>query len=190
MTCIVGLVDKDDVWIGGDSAGVTNQSFVESRADKKVFRNGEFVMGGAGSFRLLQILQYEFKPPYHASEKDNHHYMVTDFVKKLREVCLRVAYLESDKGVESADGTILVGYRGELFGVFGNSFQIAKYHRPYMAMGSGREVAIGSLYTSLLTRRLYATRDDMHIALDASAEFTAFVRFPYTILKVQETHNV
>jgi hypothetical protein len=38
MTCIVGLVDKGDVYIGGDSAGVAGLS-LSIRADEKVFGN-------------------------------------------------------------------------------------------------------------------------------------------------------
>ena len=42
MTCIVGLVEKGNVYIGGDSAGVGGYSLTV-RADRKVFRNGDFV---------------------------------------------------------------------------------------------------------------------------------------------------
>jgi hypothetical protein len=51
MTCIVGLVDGGRVWLGGDSAGVSGWDLTV-RADRKVFRNGPYVMGFTTSFRM------------------------------------------------------------------------------------------------------------------------------------------
>lgn len=62
MTCIVGLVDKGSIYMGGDSAGVAGLS-VTTRADEKVFLNGPFIMGFTTSFRMGQILRYKFVPP-------------------------------------------------------------------------------------------------------------------------------
>ena len=62
MTCIVGLVHEGVVYIGGDSAGVAGLSLVV-RADEKVLRNGDFLMGFTTSFRMGQLLRYKLDPP-------------------------------------------------------------------------------------------------------------------------------
>ena len=51
MTCIVGLIDGRRVWMGGDSAGVSGLD-ITVRADAKVFRNGDFLIGFTSSFRM------------------------------------------------------------------------------------------------------------------------------------------
>ena len=50
MTCIVGVAHKGAVYIGGDSAAVAGWALT-CRADHKVFKNGDFVMGFTTSFR-------------------------------------------------------------------------------------------------------------------------------------------
>jgi 20S proteasome alpha/beta subunit len=44
VTCIVGIAQDNQVTIGGDSAGVGGYS-LQLRADTKVFRTGNYVMG-------------------------------------------------------------------------------------------------------------------------------------------------
>ncbi|WP_245320978.1 hypothetical protein [Bradyrhizobium sp. NAS96.2] len=61
MTCIVGLVDKGQVFIGGDSAGVNAERLaLVVRNDRKVFRNGDFVMGFTSSFRMANFSHSNF----------------------------------------------------------------------------------------------------------------------------------
>lgn len=54
MTAIVGLVEKGNVYIGGDSAGVAGLS-ISIRGDEKVFKVGPFIMGFTSSFRMRAI---------------------------------------------------------------------------------------------------------------------------------------
>ena len=75
MTCIVGLVHEGVVYIGGDSAGVAGLSLTV-RADEKVFRNSDFLMGFTTSFRMGQLLRYSLKPPRRHPDDDIHQYMV------------------------------------------------------------------------------------------------------------------
>ena len=79
MTCIVGLLHDNSVYIGGDSAGVADYSLTV-RADEKVFVNDGFIMGFTKSFRMGQLLRYCFKPPPYHPDSDLDEYMVKDFV--------------------------------------------------------------------------------------------------------------
>ena len=55
MTCIVGLIHEDKVYIGADSAGAANGN-ITIRKDKKVFKVGEFIFGCTSSFRMIQLI--------------------------------------------------------------------------------------------------------------------------------------
>ncbi len=84
MTCIVGLVNKGRTYLGGDSAGVSGLD-ITVRKDKKVFSNGEFVMGFTSSFRMGQVLQYDFVPPEVDDDDDEDlmRYMVKKFIPEV-----------------------------------------------------------------------------------------------------------
>lgn len=87
MTAIAGIVEDGKVWIGGDSAGVGGTS-LSTRADPKVFKNGEFVFGYTGSFRSGQLLEHSFHPPVPLENESGMAYMVKQFIPGVKS-CLK-----------------------------------------------------------------------------------------------------
>lgn len=144
MTCIVGIEHEGHVIIGADSAGVAGHQ-ISARADTKVFRNAEYVMGFTSSFRMGQLLRYSLVPPL-PHDWDIDRFMSTDFVNAVRD-CLRDGgYARNDSGNESG-GTFLVGIRGQLYRI-DSDFQIGRTLDRYDAAGCGEDFALGSLHTS------------------------------------------
>lgn len=123
MTCIVGYTDKDNVFIGGDSAGVGGYS-LQIRGDKKVFRNKDFIFGFTSSFRMGQILRYDFEPPEQSVKKSIYKYMVSDFIKEVRNQLRKGGFLNKENLVESG-GTFIVGYKKQLF-IVEDDFQVVQ----------------------------------------------------------------
>ena len=73
MTCIVGYLDKETVYLGGDSAGTDGNYSQHIRKDKKVFQNGPFIFGFTSSFRMGQILMSSrFKPWRQKAEQSDY----------------------------------------------------------------------------------------------------------------------
>ena len=62
MTCIVAIKHDNEIWMGGDSAAFRDDERT-NRADEKVFKNGDFLLGYSGSFRVGQLIRYAFNPP-------------------------------------------------------------------------------------------------------------------------------
>lgn len=182
MTCIVGVEKDGHVWIGGDSAGVNGSLNIHTRRDEKVFKKEEFVMGFTTSFRMGQLLRYEFEPPDHSSKKDEMGYLVGPFVDAMRECFRASGYLQREDTLQEYGGTFLLGYRGKLYQIC-DDFQIAHTFDGYAAVGCGQDVALGSLY---------ATRDEhdpvkrLTAALEAAAHFSAGVRAPFNIVTTKE----
>ena len=58
MTCVVGLIEDNTIYLGADSLGSNGHSKSEYRFPK-VFQNGDFLIGYTSSFRMGQMLQYE-----------------------------------------------------------------------------------------------------------------------------------
>lgn len=177
MTCIVGIIDKGKVIIGGDSAGVSGLN-VELRKDKKVFKVGEFVIGCTTSFRMIQLLQFSFKPPKKYDDTDIFEYMCTSFVRELRRLFKEGGFAEVDKSVEKG-GTFLVGWKDRLFCI-DSDFQVAEVEQGHDSVGCGASFALGAL--DILKSYDYEGLHKVERALVVATYRSGGVRPPYTIL--------
>ncbi|AVX04326.1 hypothetical protein MXMO3_01801 [Maritalea myrionectae] len=177
MTCIVGLVENGDIYIGGDSAGVSG-SLMTVRKDPKVCRVGDFIIGFTSSFRMGQLLAHSFEPPKHYDETDLYDYMVTSFVDAVRDCLKRGGFARVDSSAEEG-GTFLVGYKGRLFEIE-SDYQVGEALSGYAACGCGREVALGALFATNGQK----PKDRIKTALEAAASLNAYVRAPFNVLSV------
>lgn len=174
MTCIVGFVEGDTVWMGGDSAGVSGWDLTV-RADAKVFRNGPMLFGFTSSFRMGQLLRYALRVPDHDPRIPDDKYMVTTFVDAVRECLKSHGWAERDKEQERG-GTFLVAYKGKLYCIHGD-YQVALPVDDFDAVGCGDSFARGALFaTPHLTGR-----ERVEVALRAAERCSAGVRGPFYI---------
>jgi ATP-dependent protease HslVU (ClpYQ) peptidase subunit len=174
VTCIVGFVEGDTVWMGGDSAGVAGLTLTV-RADAKVFRNGPMLFGFTTSFRMGQLLRYALKVPDHDPRVEVDKFMATTFIDAVRE-CLKSNGWASKRHESEEGGTFLVAYRSQLFQVE-SDYQVGRHWDGYAAVGCGQDVAHGALFAS--PHRLGADR--IELALEAAERHSAGVRRPFTI---------
>ena len=174
MTCIVGLLDNNNVYMGGDSAGIGGYS-LQIRKDEKVFINGEFIFGFTSSFRMGQLLRYSLVPPKRYPDIDVYSFMVKDFIDAVRKCLKDGGYAKKDKEEESG-GTFLVGYQGRLFEI-DNDYQVAEVLQNYASCGCGLDLALGSLYSTEDKK----PEERVTMALQAAEKFSAGVRSPFNI---------
>jgi len=175
MTCIVGLIEKEKVYIGGDSAGVSHLD-VTVRKDPKVFKIDNFVIGCTSSFRMIQLIRFSFKPPKRHPDKDVFEYMCTDFINTLRQCFREGGFIQVDKNVDNG-GTFLVGYCGRLFVIF-DDFQVSESYSLFASVGCGESYALGALLN--IDKKLPAT-EKIKIALETAVYFSGGVRPPFVI---------
>lgn len=168
MTCIVGIEHKGKVWMGGDSAGTNSMMNQTIRDDKKVFINGDFIIGFCGSFRMGQLLNYTLKPPVHPEGKSDMEYMVGDFMNAVK-MCL-------DVGEEGLEPNFLCGYRGKLYEIEGD-YQVGIPQKGFAAIGSGGDLATGSIMSSKGN-----PKKRILVALKAAESGNAAVRAPFIVL--------
>ena len=181
MTAIVGLIENNTIYMGGDSAGVSGLS-VTVRKDPKVFINGKFIFGFTTSFRMGQLLKYSFVPPDHPNNLGINRYMNTLFIDDVRKCFKEGGYLKtSNEGEEG--GNFLVGYRGRLFNI-DDDFQVGIPYNSYDAVGCGHDLCLGSLYTT--DKFILDPMERVKIALEAATEFNGGVREPFNILSLEK----
>jgi|HubBroStandDraft_6_1064221.scaffolds.fasta_scaffold448767_2 ATP-dependent protease HslVU (ClpYQ) peptidase subunit len=176
MTCVVAVEHASSVWIGADSAGVSGWSLTV-RSDEKVFTNGPFVMGFTSSFRMGQLLRYNFTPPARVEDVDDARFMTSTFVDAVR-ACLKTGGFAKTTDGREEGGSFLVGYRGHIYEI-GSDFQVGRPADPFAAVGCGADIALGALYA--VAAKPPATR--IQVALEAAERFSAGVRGPFTVIE-------
>ncbi|GIF63051.1 hypothetical protein Ais01nite_10860 [Asanoa ishikariensis] len=176
MTAIVGLVESDSVYIGGDSAGVSGMSLTV-RADAKVFRKKRYLFGFTTSFRMGQLIRYSLTLPKPTGDLDA--FMSTTFIDALRD-CLKTGGWAAKENEREEGGTFLVAVRGSLFAIH-DDYQVAKAADGFAAVGSGEQIALGALYATADAG--LSPRRRVMSALAAAERYSAGVRGPFICLK-------
>lgn len=148
MTCIVAIKDPitKSLLIAGDSIGVDSESMSKvERLDGKVFRKQDMLFGFTTSFRMGQILQYQFDLPEYHSDGDAHQYMVRKFIPCLLDQFEADRYLKYVDSVASG-GDFIVAFDGNIF-VVESDFQVGHVKDFHYSIGCGGEYALGSMHT-------------------------------------------
>lgn len=186
MTCIVGLVRDGQVYLGGDSASVSDNRCITIVKNPKVFRKGEFVMGYTSSWRMGQLIQYHFIPPQRDLQQDLMEYMVMNFIDGIRRLFKEGGWAKIENNQEHG-GSFLVGYQGRLFTIHGD-YQVAESANPYDSVGCGSNIALGVMFALTKAKNFAetATQDILQCALDASCNHSSDVIPPYTFVSTLE----
>lgn len=175
MTCIVGIVDGNSVHMGADSAGVAGTS-LSIRADPKIFKKGSMVIGCTSSYRMIQLIRFKLVLPSSCEGlegADLFEYMCTVFVDAIRVTFRDGGYLRKEHEVETG-GNFLVGVGGRLFSVE-EDYQVSERAYNFDAIGSGRDAALGSLWST----RYGTAASRIEDALNAAEAFCTGVRGPF-----------
>jgi len=172
MTCIVGLLHRGVMWMGGDSAATTESGDLDIRAEPKVVRNKHYLIGGAGSPRVIDIVQniQDFPSP---PKKNLRRFMINEFVPIICK------HLIEQKCKDPGD--LLIAARNELF-LVGCDFQVGQNVEPFYAIGAGGSYAFGSLYST----DGMAPKKRVLLALQAAERYHGTVRGPFRILRMRE----
>lgn len=176
MTCIVGLVDKGTVYMGGDSCASDYNTYINS-AKGKVFRKGEALIGVCGKSKVIDLLKYHM-PDLPDTNEDFEAYLRTTFMPNVHAVIKKWAW-NTDEQFESE---FLLGFKGRLY-VFQSDFSILDTPAYGASVGSGCEVAMGSLFTtSKLRSRRLTPKNRVMLALEAAEAVVTSVKGPFEIL--------
>lgn len=180
MTCIIGLETDDGVWIGADSAGTDGYGGQTIRADTKVFRNGPMVMGFCGSYRMGQLLRYNFVVPSQPDGMGDYEYMVRVFVEAVRKTLKDGGFTWVEKNTETG-GFFLVAYNGSLYSIE-DDFQVGMSTRSYVCIGSGEQYAMGAMAALDLIDLTETER--VKKALKITSEHDSQVAGPFKVIKL------
>jgi ATP-dependent protease HslVU (ClpYQ) peptidase subunit len=180
MTCIVGVTNGKNVWLGGDSAGTAGDMSRTIIKDPKVFVRDEIGFGVCGSPKVMDVLAHAIELPKQTDGTDRS-FLVGQLVPAIRRGLKKFdAVFKHPQHGTLFEGALLIGYRGCLYQLESN-FQLIQAANGFDATGSGGELARGSLQS---TRGVGDPKKRILIALEASAAANAGVAPPFVVVKV------
>jgi len=176
MTCIIGLVGKDRVYVGADSASVNVDKLITRPTNvPKVFKRGPFIIGYTTSFRMGQLLEHWLEVPAQNPKQSDQEYMVVQFAEKVRELLKEKGFSTIASNNETG-GTFIVAYKGKIYTMHGD-FQVSEMSDGFDAVGCGSQFALGAM--SALAKLKPETR--IKKSLEIAAYFSAGVCVPFRV---------
>jgi len=183
VTVIVGLIEHNTTYIGGDAALTNiNSGSIALCAEPKVFFRGDYLFGWSGPVRMQNILQHICPEPERKPEGISlSQHLTVSWIDVLRRVFKEQGLAEIDRNREHTPNSFMVGYKGELC-VVDDIYAVIQLKRNYDVLGSGMFLAEGALSYALgYTPRLHP-ETKVRRALAVAAAGNAYVAPPFTIL--------
>lgn len=184
MTCITGMVRNGHVYMAGDLMG-SNGFTGKVYPDSKVFVNGDFIIGYTSSFRMGQILEWNWNQPLRQEGICDREYMQLNVVESLRETFAAFGYGVKD-GLEDIGGNFLIGYKDKLYEMQ-NNFSLLSIE-DYAAVGSGSYHAEAILHLLYENEEIHPF-EIMETAIGTAAHFTQSVSRECTVFSTDEEAN-
>jgi ATP-dependent HslUV protease, peptidase subunit HslV len=183
MTCIIGIIDKENIFMGCDSRLSGGTNFVYNTNRSKLFKVKDFIIGIAGNVRYLNIIENNLYPRHHDYDLISMKYMCNEFTEDVRKCLEDNKYSKELDKISSVpdNNTMLIGYRNKLYGMTGD-YAIVEYPDFY-AIGSGSDFALGSLHTTAFFVDLSPTQR-ITKALESACKFDSACSEPFFIEKI------
>lgn len=137
MTCIAAITDGTKVWIAGDR-GMSDGNTIVSSKEPKIIATGPYVFGWAGNIGVGQSIVHGFDFPYCEDEEEIH----TVFIPHFRKYITKRFEISPDD-----HSHFILGFEGRVYEISTDGFSCIEYDN--VAIGSGKEFAMGSLYSTV-----------------------------------------
>jgi len=169
VTCIVGLVEDNTIYIGGDRSASDDVSIVSMKTPKVYIRD-EWIYGYAGTIGIGQLMNYIDLP---SPEGDIEKLIRLDICNSLKSAIDTYA-----RDVENDETGFLIGAKGRLFEFNVSDWGVLEIDQT--SIGSGSQIAFGSLYTSIDNNPI----DRIGAALGAAITYSPSCQGPIDILYI------
>jgi hypothetical protein len=169
VTCIVGLVNDNTIYMGGDRAASDDSSIVSMKNPKVCIRD-EWIYGYAGTIGIGQLINYIDLP---SPEGDIEKIIRLDICESLKTMIDIYA-----RDIENEDTGFLIGAKGRLFEFNVGDWGVLEVTES--SIGSGSQIALGSLHTSIDADPI----DRVGIALGAAITYSPSCQGPIDIIYI------
>ena len=169
MTCIVGIANGTNVYIGADRSASDDITMVSMYRPKVHIKN-DFIFGYCGSQGTGQLLELI---NFNNTDEDPYYYIRLEVVKQLRDAMNAFGVVSDEH-----DSQFLIGTKGRLFELSTSDWSVIEVQES--AVGSGGPISLGSLYT---TSSLYTDNTiRIQLALEAAIHYSPHCIGPIDVL--------
>lgn len=172
MTCIVGIAVDGVVYMGGERAASDGNTLLPLTRPK-VKQCGEYLIGFAGSLGIGELAHFIDLPPVTNNIEKT---LRTSFVKKLKDA---IELYGNASHLDDNSTDWLIGVNGRLFEISSEDWAVCEFAES--SIGSGNNIALGSLYTS---RNWKDQEKRIKYALQAAVEISPSCSGPIDILYI------
>jgi ATP-dependent protease HslVU (ClpYQ) peptidase subunit len=176
MTIIIAAKAGRDVIMGADSQ-ITCDNLQRKSKMSKIFKNGNFLLGVSGHPKCQQLLKYYWPPPEFEECDSEETYLYKEIPKSIRDLFKKEGYSEINNNTEEFFDTIIFGYNSRIFSIESN-YQVMEFTDSYICIGSGRDFAYGSLYSTWNSK---LATDSIKEALKAAANYCIYCNSDFNI---------
>jgi len=177
MTCVASYVDPEgNIFMGGDSIGICGGTYCIVR-DPKVFIRRNMIFGFVESFRMGDILKYDFQIPDHPKDFSTYQYLTSIFIPTLLERYEERRFLTITDNV-AISNVFLLGYDKRIFKIE-MDMAIIENSKNYDSAGCGESFAKATFF--LLEKSELSPKEKIEKALNVASEFS-LVKPPFEIL--------
>lgn len=180
MTLVIAYVDNDYSYMASDTLGANSVSSAIYQ-NKKIFCKGDMLIGGAGSYKALQLIEKQFELP--ASDgKSADEYMYGPFIDGLTAFLLEHNMLKlSDNLISSYSSSLMFIYQKEIY-KFQADLALMQPVVNFATIGTGGDYAHGVL--SALAGQKNNIENKLSLAVLLTAEYILSVGGPVEMLKI------
>jgi len=172
MTCIIGYKTGKSVYVAADSAATTEEGDIRHIVVEKIFRNGDYLIGYAGSIRAGQIfLPSRFEPP------DSIEKLVEAMITKMGDLgCL----VTTEYQTSASQTLFIIAYKNELYEIL-TDFQLNKISEGFTSIGCGASYAFGAM--EVIQEEDLSPTEKLKKALAVTAKYNYAVKPPFVVKK-------
>jgi len=175
MTIIAVVRQDETVHMAGDRGASTEDSILVLKAPK-VFKIGPYLFGYAGTMDGERI-RHNFKPPVPKPNANLDKFMYTEFLVALRNF-YETWWVDISK---ESDFGMLIAIKGRVFEHNVVDMSLTEYQEDYLAMGSGSDFALGSLWT---TQNQKNGKRRAQLAVEAAIKYSTSCIGPVDVLSI------
>ncbi len=177
MTCIAVVRDSatNKIYMAGDRV-VSDDNTINVCSSPKVWKKEGYLFGYAGSMDGDRI-KHLFVPPTPEPRVNIDKFMYSKFLKALRKF-----YEEWWVDISpSSDFGLIICVKGKIYEHNAADMSLTQYDQDYLAMGSGGDLALGSLYS---TKSYKDGRKRANLAVQAAINHSTSCKGPIDIVSI------
>lgn len=185
MTVVIGAISGNDVWLAGDSY-CGDEDISELCAEPKVFTVSNTVaLGISGDVRAEILTTKAIKKIIKNREKVTQEWLKTDFSLKLHDALKDTGVLKEKNSIHTLeDSSFVLAHAARLY-YLDDNLGLWRPQTPYVAIGSGRSLALGALaYADANCDLENYPKESLREILNCVSKHCHYVRPPYTFVKI------